>query len=91
MKPFFLRFTVTLLHSNLDEKITSNEENVTSKEQNVTSKEQKLTSNKQKVMSKEQKVTSHKQRAKSSASYVTMESRVSADNIGIKVSALPPI
>ena len=34
----FLRFTVILFHSNLDEKITSNEQKVTSNEQKVTSK-----------------------------------------------------
>ena len=31
----FLRFTVTLFHSNLDEKITSNEQKVTTNEQKV--------------------------------------------------------
>ena len=51
----FLRFTVTLFHSNLDEKITSNEQKVTSNEQKVTSNEQKVTSNEQKVTSNEQK------------------------------------
>ena len=50
----FLRFTVTLFYSNLNEKITSNEQNVTS--------------NEQKVMRNEQKVTSNEHRAKSSAS-----------------------
>ena len=71
----FLRFTVTLFHSNLDEKITSNEQKITSNKQKVTSNEQKVmsneqkvTSNEQKVMSNEQKVTSNEQRAKSSAS-----------------------
>ena len=38
----FLRFTLTLLHSNLDEKVTSNEQKVTSNEQKVTSNEQKV-------------------------------------------------
>ena len=42
----FLRFTVTLFHSNLDEKITSNEQKVTSNEQKVTSNEQRATSKK---------------------------------------------
>ena len=54
----FLRFTVTLLHSNLDEKITSNEQKVTSNEQKVTSNEQKVTNSEQKVTSNEHKVTS---------------------------------
>ena len=45
----FLRLTVTLFDSNLDEKIRSNE-------QKVMSNKQKVTSNKQKVTSKEQKV-----------------------------------
>ena len=48
----FLQFTVTLFHSNLDEKITSNEQKVTSNEQRVTTKEQKVTSNERKVTSK---------------------------------------
>ena len=50
----FLRFTVTLLQSNLDEKITSKEQKVTSNEQKVTSSEQKVASNdnEQKVMNK---------------------------------------
>ena len=34
----FLRFTVTLFHSDLDEKITINEKKVTSNEQKVTKK-----------------------------------------------------
>ena len=58
----FLRFTVTLSHSNLDEKITnieqkvmSNEQKVTSNEQNVTSHEQRAKSNKQRATSNEQK------------------------------------
>ena len=54
----FLRFTVTLFHSNLDVKVTSNEE--------------KVTSNEQKVASNEQKVTSSEQLGKSSASTLTM-------------------
>ena len=71
----FLRFTVSLFHSNLDEKITSNVQKVTGKEQKGTSNEQKVTSNEKKVTSNEQKVTSNEQnltsneqRAKSSAS-----------------------
>ena len=40
----FLRFTVTLIHSNFDEKITSNKQKVTSNDQKVTSNEQKVTS-----------------------------------------------
>ena len=36
----FLRFTVTLFHNDLDEKITSNKEKVTSNEQKVTSNQQ---------------------------------------------------
>ena len=51
----FLRFTVTLFYSNLNEKITSNEQNVTNNEQKVMSNEQKVTSN-------------NEHRAKSSAS-----------------------
>ena len=42
----FLRFTVTLIHSNLDEKITSNEQKVTSNEQQVKSNEQRATNKK---------------------------------------------
>ena len=42
----FLRFTVTLFHSNLDEKITSNEQKVTSNEQQVKSNEQRATNKK---------------------------------------------
>ena len=57
----FLRFTVTLLHSNLDEKITSNELRVTSNEQKVTSNEQRAKGN-------EQRAKGNEQRAKSSAS-----------------------
>ena len=64
----FLRFTVSLFHSNLDEKITSNVQRVTGKEQKVTSNEQKVTSNEKKVTSNEQNLTSNEQRAKSSAS-----------------------
>ena len=45
----FLRFTVTLFQSNLDEKVTSNEQKVTSNEHKVTSNELKVTRNKQKV------------------------------------------
>ena len=45
----FLRFTVTLFHSYLDEKVTSNEQKITSSEQKITSSEQKVTNNKQKV------------------------------------------
>ena len=37
----FLRFTVTLFHSNLDEKITSNEQKVMSNKQKVTSNSKK--------------------------------------------------
>ena len=40
----FLRFTVTLFHSNLDEKITSTEQKVTSNEQKVMSNEQQANS-----------------------------------------------
>ena len=40
----FLRFVVILFHSNLDEKVTSNEQKVTSNEQNVTSNEQRAKS-----------------------------------------------
>ena len=59
----FLRFTVTLSHSNLDEKITNNE-------QKVMSNEQKVTSNEQQAKSNEQRAKNHEQRAKSSASDV---------------------
>ena len=58
----FLRFTVILFHSNLDEKITSNEQKVTSNEQKVTSNEQKVTNNEQKVTNNELKVTSNEQK-----------------------------
>ena len=54
----FLRFTVTLFHNNLDEKITSNKQKVTSNEQNVTSNKHKVTGNGQKVTSKEQRAKS---------------------------------
>ena len=57
-KTIFLRFTVTLFHSNLDAKVTSNEK--------------KVASNEQKVASNEQKVTSSEQLGKSSASTLTM-------------------
>ena len=40
----FLRFTVTLFHSNLDEKITSNEQKITSNEQRAKSNEQRAKS-----------------------------------------------
>ena len=50
-----LRFTVILFHSNLDQKLTSNEQKVTSNNQEVTSNEQKLTSNEQKVQPQEKK------------------------------------
>ena len=39
----FLRFTVTLFHSNLDEKITGNEQKVTSNEQRAKSSASSLT------------------------------------------------
>ena len=39
-KTIFLRLTVTLFHSNLDAKVTSNEKKVASNEQKVTSSEQ---------------------------------------------------
>ena len=64
----FLRFTVYLFHSNLEEKIIGNEQKVTSNKQKVRSNKQKVrsneqkgTSNKQKVTSDEQKVTSNEQ------------------------------
>ena len=57
------------VHSNLDEKVTSNEQKlagnkqkVMSNPQKVTSHGQKVTSNEQKVMSNEQKVTRNKQK-----------------------------
>ena len=53
-----LLFTVVLFHSNLKEKVTSNEQKVKSNEQKVTSNDQKVTSNHQKLMNNEQKVTS---------------------------------
>ena len=56
----FFRFTVTLFHSNLDEKITTNEQ--LANEQKVTSNEQKVTSNEHKVRSNEQKVSSNEQK-----------------------------
>ena len=58
----FLRFTVTLFHSNLDEKVTSNEQKVASNDHKVTSNKQKVTSNDHKVTSNEQKVTSNEQK-----------------------------
>ena len=56
----FLRFTVILFHSNLDEK-----KRTTSKK--VTRNEQKLTSSEQKVMNSKQKLTCNEQWAESSA------------------------
>ena len=58
----FFRFTVTLFHSNLDEKITTNEQ--LANEQKVASNEQKVTSNehKHKITSNEQKVSSNEQK-----------------------------
>ena len=56
----FFRFTVTLFHSNLDEKITTNEQ--LANEQKVASNEQKVTSNEHKVTSNEQKVSSNEQK-----------------------------
>ena len=53
----FLRLTATLFHSNLDEKITSNEQKVMSNEQKVTSNKQKVTSNEQKVQPQGLKMT----------------------------------
>ena len=47
------------VHSNLDEKITSNKRKVTSIEQKVTNNEQKITSNVRKATSNEQKVQPH--------------------------------
>ena len=47
----FWRFTVTLFHSNLDEKIMSNKQKGTSNEQKVTSNEQKVTSKKERATS----------------------------------------
>ena len=65
-----LQLTVILFHSNLEEKLTSNEQKVTSNDQKVTSNKQKITSNKQKVTSNKQKVMSKKQQANSSASFI---------------------
>ena len=48
-----LRFTVILFHSNLEEKVASNEQKVTSNEQKVTNNKQKVTSNEQKLTSNE--------------------------------------
>ena len=56
----FFRFTVTLFHSNLDDKITTNEQ--LANEQKVTSNEQKVTSNEHKVRSNEQKISSNEQK-----------------------------
>ena len=67
----FLQFTVILFHSNLDEKITSNEQKVTSNEHKVTSNEQKLTRNEQKLTSNEQKLTSKEQKLTSNEQKVT--------------------
>ena len=63
VQTIFLRFTVILFHSNLDEKITSNEQKVTNYKQKVTSHKQKVvTSKEQKVTSREQKVMSNEQK-----------------------------
>ena len=64
----FLRFTVTLFHSNQranEQKVTSKKYWATSNEQKVTSNEQKVTSNEQRAKSNEQRVKSNEQRAKS--------------------------
>ena len=74
-----LQFTVILFHSNLYEKVTSNEQKLTSNEQKITSNQQRVTRNEQKITSKKQtnkqtknkktsnkqKLTNDKQRAKS--------------------------
>ena len=52
----FLRFTVSLFHSNLNEKITSNG-------QGAKSNEQRAKSNKQREKSNEQRAKSNEQRA----------------------------
>ena len=59
----FFWFIVTLFHSKLDEKITSNEQKVTSNEQKVTSNEHKVTSKKERAISNKQRVKSNEQRA----------------------------
>ena len=61
----FLWLAATLFHSNLNNKIMSNEQKVTSNKQKGTRNQQKVTRNEQKVTSNEQKVTTNKQRAKS--------------------------
>ena len=58
----FLWFTVTLFHSNLNEKITSNEQKLTCNEQKLTSNEQKVTSNKQRATRKNERATSNEQK-----------------------------
>ena len=76
----FLRFTVTLLHSNLDEKITSKEQKVTSKEQKVTSNEQKVRSNQQKVTSNQQKVTNNEQKVTINEQKITSDEQKITSN-----------
>ena len=68
---FFLRFTVTLFHSNLDEKITSNEQKATSKKQRAKSNEQRAKSNEQPSKSNEQPSKSNEQPAKSNEEKAT--------------------
>ena len=67
-----------MVHSNLDEKVTSNEQKLAGNEQKVmsnpqkvTSHGQKVTSNEQKVMSNAQKVTRNKQKVTRNKQKVT--------------------
>ena len=62
-QPTFLRFTVILFHSKLDEIETGNEQKVRSNKQKITSNEQKVTRNKQKSTSNKQKLRSNAQKA----------------------------
>ena len=62
-QPIFLRFTVILFHSKLDEKVTDNEQKVRSNKQKITSNEQKVTRNEQKAISNKQKLRSNAQKA----------------------------
>ena len=80
IKAILLGFTVTLFHSNLDEKETSNKQKVTSNKQNVPSNEQKVTSNKLKVTSNEYKVTSNEQKVTSNEQWARSNKQQAKSN-----------
>ena len=69
-----------VVHSNLDEKVTSNEQKLASNEQKVMSNPQKVTSNGQKVTSNEQKVVSNAQKVTRNKQKVTRNKQKVARN-----------